>query len=67
MKKYAKYIILLSILATPHFVVQAQQQRGYDAVGGEWLLVPLAVVLIALAGQVKLLWKVGINGYRREH
>ncbi len=57
MKKVLIILIILSILATPHLVIEAYQVRGYFAVGGEWLVGPLVILLILLGGQVKLLWK----------
>ena len=38
-------LIILAVLATPHFVSNAFQERGYYAIGGEWLLVPLAFLV----------------------
>ena len=37
---------MLAVLAMPHLVVQAQQERGYFAIGGEWLLLPLVLLVL---------------------
>ena len=57
MKKLSNVLIILAILATPHFVVQAMQGRGYFAVGGEWLMLPLILLVVVLWGQIKLLYR----------
>jgi len=57
MKKLSNILIILAILATPHFVVQAYQARGYFAVGGEWLMLPLILLVVVLWGQIKLLYR----------
>jgi len=57
MKKLSNVLIILAILATPHFVVQAMQGRGYFAVGGEWLVVVATILLVVLWGQMKLLYR----------
>lgn len=41
-----KIVIILAILFTPHFVVQAHQTRDYFAIGGEWLIVLLVLLVI---------------------
>ena len=41
-----KLLIILAILATPHIVVQAYQGRNYFAIGGEWFVAPLVMVLV---------------------
>lgn len=41
-----KCIIILSILATPDFIVEAYEKRGYFAIGGEWLIVSLVLLLV---------------------
>ena len=46
MKKTFNILIVLAILSTPHLVVQAYQTRGYYAIGGEWLIVPLAALIV---------------------
>ena len=38
-------LIILAVMATPHFVSNALSARGYFAIGGEWLLVPLAFLV----------------------
>jgi hypothetical protein len=57
MKKLSNILVILSVLATPCMVVQSYQTRGYLAVGGEWLLIPLTILIILLISQIKSLWK----------
>lgn len=57
MNKALNILVNLSILAVPHFVMQAYQNRGYFAIGGEWLIVLIPLLVITLIGQVRLLWK----------
>ncbi|MDF2530868.1 MAG: hypothetical protein K0Q65_449 [Clostridia bacterium] len=57
MKKILNVLIILSVLLTPHLVVQAYEKRGYVAFGGEWLIVPLVIAVAYLVEQVKALWR----------
>lgn len=57
MKKALNILIILSLLATPCLVVQAYQTRGYFAIGGEWLLILVSLLLIAVSRQFVSLYK----------
>lgn len=39
-------IIIISFFIMPPMIISAYQQRGYFAIGGEWLVIPL-IALIA--------------------
>jgi len=41
----ALFIILLSIFATPLSIECAYRQRGYEAIGGEYLFIPFGIIL----------------------
>jgi hypothetical protein len=45
----ALVIVLLSVLATPHAIEHAYQQRGYLAYGEEYLLIPFGLMLAMFA------------------
>ena len=47
-KKIYLALIIVSILAIPHMHTVAKAQRGYEAIGGEYLL-PLVMILISMA------------------
>jgi len=51
-------IILTAFFIMPPMIISAYQQRGYFAIGGEWLVVPLmALILYGLVPSVKQLWQ----------
>ena len=42
----------------PPMIISAYQQRGYFAIGGEWLVIPLiALVVYGLWPSIKRLWQ----------
>ena len=51
-------IILTAFFIMPPMIVNAYQQRGYFAIGGEWLVIPLiALIVYGLAPSIKQLWQ----------
>lgn len=51
-------IIIISFFIMPPMIISAYQQRGYFAIGGEWLIVPLvALVVYGLAPTITELYK----------
>lgn len=55
-KKFYLALIILAIMATPHFITQARISRGYIAIGGEVLLAPLALLIILCIEQVRAMY-----------
>ncbi len=47
------FAIILGILLTPFAVLSATEARGYNAIGGEYLLVPLFLLIAYLIEEVK--------------
>lgn len=41
----ARLIVAVSIILTPAAIKQAYATRGYWAVGGEWLLIPVGLLI----------------------
>lgn len=58
-KKNRVYIIavMIALAVTPWATQHAGAYRGYDAVGGEFLLIPLAVLLARLSHDVQAVSK----------
>lgn len=55
-------IILASMMVTPFSIVAAYQLRGYKAYGGEYLVIPLGILLaVALMNFAKL-----YDGFRHD-
>ncbi|EMT38193.1 hypothetical protein TthWC1_2280 [Thermoanaerobacter thermohydrosulfuricus WC1] len=54
-RKYGVYIIAVAAGAaiTPAAIRTATLQRGYKAIGGEYLIIPLAVLIVYLVQEVK--------------
>jgi hypothetical protein len=51
-------IMITTFFVTPPIIVSAYQQRGYFAVGGEWLVpVLVSLVVYGLAPNIKQLWQ----------
>ncbi|QEH69755.1 hypothetical protein EKH84_15675 [Cellulosilyticum sp. WCF-2] len=44
LEKARNWLIILAIMLTPQMVVEATVDRGYFAIGGEWLLIPLILL-----------------------
>lgn len=43
----ALFIVFVSIVTTPFFIELAYQERGYQAIGGEYMIIPFGIVLAA--------------------
>jgi hypothetical protein len=41
----AALLVIISIFATPWAVAHAYEFRGYNAIGGEWLIIPMGIFL----------------------
>ncbi|AEE98049.1 hypothetical protein [Mahella australiensis] len=54
-KKYWLYIVALGIglVLMPFAIHSAYEARGYFAIGGEWLVLPLALLVTGLIDSVK--------------
>lgn len=50
-----KYLIaiIIGVLLTPTAVSEAFAERQYKAMGGEWLLIPLALLVVFLFKTIK--------------
>ena len=56
MKKFL--IMITAFFIMPPMIVNAYQQRGYFAIGGEWLVIPLiALIVYGLVPSIKRLWQ----------
>lgn len=55
LKKYWLYFIALGVglMLTPMSIRAAYIQRGYFAIGGEYLVLPLALLVAGLINEVK--------------
>ncbi len=47
------YAVILGTLLTPVAVISATEARGYSAIGGEYLLVPLFLLIAQIIEEVK--------------
>lgn len=61
MKMKARYIaaalmVAASAAVTPLCIDAAYQARGYEAVGGEWLVIPLGIILAFLILEAAKTW-----------
>nr|PZN08436.1 MAG: hypothetical protein DIU64_10520 [Caldicoprobacter oshimai] len=54
-KKYGAYMIAVAagVVLTPAAIRTATLQRGYVAVGGEYLIIPLAILIVFFVQEVK--------------
>ena len=51
-------IMIITLILMPPMIVNAYQQRGYFAIGGEWFVIPLiALIVYGLAPSIKQLWQ----------
>ena len=54
--EFRNFLIMLVAFFTPELVVGAYQDRGYFAIGGEWLLIPIIFFIgECLKGFIKML------------
>jgi len=53
--KYGMYIVAIAAGAvlTPAAIRTATLQRGYKAIGGEYLIIPLAILIVFFVQEVK--------------
>ncbi len=51
-RKIKIYAITLGVLLTPIAVISATEWRGYSAIGGEYLLVPLLLLIAQVIEEV---------------
>jgi len=42
------FVLLVSIISKPFFIELAYQERGYRAIGGEYMIIPFGIVLAAV-------------------
>ncbi len=61
MKMKARYIaaaltVAASAAVTPLCIDAAYRARGYEAVGGEWLVIPLGIILALLILEAAKMW-----------
>lgn len=47
----------LAILFTPKAFEAAKEARGYDAIGGEYLIIPLAIMIAVLIFTISETWR----------
>ena len=66
-KLYKKITLLLAgVLVTELVHLQVTSLRGYKAIGGEFLLVPLAIVMYAIGQAVSDRWKATNEHFNRK-
>lgn len=53
MKKWFKVVLVAIVVLTPSIVIGTNEDRGYFAIGGELLLLPVAVILKLLIDSLK--------------
>lgn len=54
-ERYGMYIAVVAVGAvlTPAAIRTATLQRGYKAIGGEYLIIPLSILIVFFAQEVK--------------
>lgn len=54
-RKYRAYVIAVTagVAVTPAAIHTATLQRGYKAIGGEYLIIPLAILIVFFVQEVK--------------
>lgn len=53
----AAIIVGFAVWATPEAINRARDMRGYDAIGGEYLLIPLAILIAAGVYTISKTWQ----------
>lgn len=60
-------IMITAFFIMPPMIVNAYQARGYFAIGGEWLVIPLiALVVYGLVPSIKQLYQECIRDYKED-
>lgn len=57
----AALLVIASIALTPASIEAAYQFRGYEAYGGEYLIIPLGIILALVVLQVAKVWDLFIT------
>lgn len=55
--KLRNVLIIIALILTPDFVCEAYYERGCLSWGGEWLLVPLVLLIWLLAKALEEAWR----------
>lgn len=60
----AAIIVGLAVWITPKTIQMAKGMRGYEAIGGEFLIIPLAILIAFAVYEIPEIWSAIIGTWR---